>query len=229
MATILYKSAYLKAKMLGNITGTAYTFPATQYVAFFVANFTSTAANPGYWAASIAATAGQYVSPTTANGHLYVCTTAGTTGTTQPTWPTGIGSTVVDGGGYLDRSHRISDWLQHHLSSCRSERGRLCPASHRLDGMVGAVELFRSSRSPDFQLRRTYLSLSLGKLGTRLCRRNFRCVHSGRPALRYFSPDELPDDHLREPGSHRSGRRPCDRRYLIREWRKRASSVREIL
>ena len=97
MATILYKSAYLKSKMLGNITGTAYTFPSTQYVALFVANFNSSASNPGYWSASTAATAGQYVSPTTANGHLYVCTTAGTTGTTQPTWPTAIGGTVTDG------------------------------------------------------------------------------------------------------------------------------------
>ena len=33
MATVLYNSAYLKSKMLGNITGTAYTFPSTQYVA----------------------------------------------------------------------------------------------------------------------------------------------------------------------------------------------------
>lgn len=97
MAALLYKSAYLKGKELGAIAGTAFTFPATQYVALFVANFNSTAANPGYWAASTAATAGQYVSPSPVNGHLYVCTTAGTTGTAQPTWPTAIGGTVTDG------------------------------------------------------------------------------------------------------------------------------------
>jgi hypothetical protein len=97
MAT-LWKSAYYKQKLLtNNLLGTAYTFPTTLYIGLYVCNFNSTAANPGYWAESVAATAGQYVSPTTANGHLYVCTTAGTTGTTQPTWPTGIGSTVVDG------------------------------------------------------------------------------------------------------------------------------------
>jgi hypothetical protein len=48
------------------------------------------------WFASAAVVQGQVVTPTTANSHLYQCTVAGTTGTTQPTWPTG-GTTVADG------------------------------------------------------------------------------------------------------------------------------------
>lgn len=38
------------------------------------------------------------VIPTTANGYQYICTTAGTSGATEPTWPTTIGGTVTDGG-----------------------------------------------------------------------------------------------------------------------------------
>jgi phage tail sheath gpL-like len=39
----------------------------------------------------------QYVVPVTANGFYYKCTTAGTTGAGQPTWPTTVGTTVSDG------------------------------------------------------------------------------------------------------------------------------------
>lgn len=49
------------------------------------------------WRAGTPVTAGTYIRPTTANGKLYECTTAGTTGSTEPTWPTTIGNTVADG------------------------------------------------------------------------------------------------------------------------------------
>jgi hypothetical protein len=50
-----------------------------------------------------AVTYGQIVRPATANSHLYYCSVAGTTQDaaddgTHPTWPTGSGSTVTDGG-----------------------------------------------------------------------------------------------------------------------------------
>lgn len=38
-----------------------------------------------------------FIVPTTDNGYYYQCTTGGTSGTTQPTWPTTIGATVNDG------------------------------------------------------------------------------------------------------------------------------------
>ncbi len=50
--------------------------------------------NPSSWNASSAYTAGDLVS---ANGYLYKCTTAGTSGTTIPTFPTTSGGTVTDG------------------------------------------------------------------------------------------------------------------------------------
>lgn len=46
---------------------------------------------------STAYTLGQIVEPATPNTYMYECTTAGTSGGSIPTWPTGIGSTVVDG------------------------------------------------------------------------------------------------------------------------------------
>lgn len=50
------------------------------------------------WAASIAKIVGDIVRPTAQNGYRYRCTVPGTTGGSQPTWPTTIGATVVDGG-----------------------------------------------------------------------------------------------------------------------------------
>ena len=49
------------------------------------------------WLASTVYSAGEEVSPATATGFVYRCTTGGTTGATHPTWPTTDGGTVVDG------------------------------------------------------------------------------------------------------------------------------------
>lgn len=49
------------------------------------------------WVASKAYIADQYISPVTPNGHKYKCTTAGTSHTAEPTWPTDDGATVADG------------------------------------------------------------------------------------------------------------------------------------
>ena len=52
---------------------------------------------PSAWAASTDYSVGDYVRPTSANGYNYECTVAGTSGTSEPTWPTTIGETVTDG------------------------------------------------------------------------------------------------------------------------------------
>ncbi|MBF0291153.1 MAG: hypothetical protein HQK86_03255 [Nitrospinae bacterium] len=51
------------------------------------------------WVGTTAKSSGDIVRPTNANdnGHYYQCTTAGTTAGSEPTWPTGSGSTVNDG------------------------------------------------------------------------------------------------------------------------------------
>ncbi len=50
------------------------------------------------WAASTAYNIGDIVRPTAGNGHLYQCAIAGTSGGSQPTWPTTRGGSVTDGG-----------------------------------------------------------------------------------------------------------------------------------
>ena len=49
------------------------------------------------WQASMPYTVDSVVVPSTSNGHYYKCITAGTSGTTEPTWPTTSGGTVTDG------------------------------------------------------------------------------------------------------------------------------------
>lgn len=49
------------------------------------------------WAASTAYTVGQAVKPATANGKFYICTKAGTSGASAPSWSTIEDETVVDG------------------------------------------------------------------------------------------------------------------------------------
>ena len=56
------------------------------------------AATTGYTArASGDAASGSVVKPTTLNGFHYKCTTAGNSGSSEPTWPTTVGDTVADG------------------------------------------------------------------------------------------------------------------------------------
>ena len=54
-------------------------------------------AYPPAWAASTAYVLGDFVEPTTHNGYKYECTTAGTSGSSEPSWPTTPGDTVTDG------------------------------------------------------------------------------------------------------------------------------------
>lgn len=54
--------------------------------------------NAAPWAPTRAYSAGTIVTPTVANGHTYRAVSAGTSGPTQPAWPTGTGATVLEGG-----------------------------------------------------------------------------------------------------------------------------------
>jgi hypothetical protein len=50
------------------------------------------------WSASAAVSAGALRRPTTTNNRVYQAGGSGTTGATEPTWPTTIGATVADNG-----------------------------------------------------------------------------------------------------------------------------------
>lgn len=57
----------------------------------------TTPASATAWGASAVKVLGALGRPAAVNGSLYQATTAGTTGTTEPAWPTGAGGTVTDG------------------------------------------------------------------------------------------------------------------------------------
>jgi hypothetical protein len=84
--------------LLANFTSTDQWFPVSATgipsAAYILNTATPTTAWP--WQASYAYSLGDIARPTTANTHLYQCTTAGTSGSTAPTWPT-AGGTVTDG------------------------------------------------------------------------------------------------------------------------------------
>jgi len=51
----------------------------------------------GAWQAYTSYTLGQSVTPTTPNGRRYECITSGTSSAAEPTWPTSVGDTIMDG------------------------------------------------------------------------------------------------------------------------------------
>jgi hypothetical protein len=76
------------------------------------------------WTRVTTYTLGQIIRPVTANGHSYKCTTAGTSGTSAPTFPTTLNGTVSDSGvvwtenTYLVRFHDDalnSEYFQYNL------------------------------------------------------------------------------------------------------------------
>jgi hypothetical protein len=67
--------------------------PSTAYA---VGNVVSSPSSGSTWQASHSYSAGTGVWPTNPNGHFYYSTGAGTSGTSEPVWPTTSGGTVVD-------------------------------------------------------------------------------------------------------------------------------------
>lgn len=83
-------STYAANKITDHIRGlTSFTMPAP-----YIALFRCTALQSPR---STAVTSGQTTVPATPNGHMYRVTTAGTTGSGEPSWPTTSGGTVTDG------------------------------------------------------------------------------------------------------------------------------------
>lgn len=63
------------------------------------------------WAALTAYAVGDIVWPTTANGRIYRCTVAGTSGASEPTFPTSAAGTVVDGTVTWTEATPVVAWL----------------------------------------------------------------------------------------------------------------------
>lgn len=67
------------------------------YESFYFQN-TAEAYRTVVWGTGVAYSVGDIVRPTAATGRSYICIIAGTAGGTEPTWPTSVNGTVVDGG-----------------------------------------------------------------------------------------------------------------------------------
>lgn len=103
-AAVQYTSGEIKHHYIDSPS----TFPATTLVALnsyfqpaapngFRYKVTDVSIGATAWAAAVAKSLANFVKPTVSNKYRYECTTAGTTGATEPTWPTVDGSSVVDG------------------------------------------------------------------------------------------------------------------------------------
>jgi hypothetical protein len=93
MPLTAYGDQYSLQKLFGD---TAASSPSNYYLSLHTVT--------GQWTASTSYSVGQFIVPTTFNsisgstGRVFYCSTAGTSGSSQPTWPTTIGGTVTDGG-----------------------------------------------------------------------------------------------------------------------------------
>jgi len=90
------RSATMEFDIELKASGTAGTAPALGKL-LKACGFGETISAPPTWAASTAYSVDDLVVPTTGNNYRYKCTVAGTSDTSEPTWPTTPGQTVVDG------------------------------------------------------------------------------------------------------------------------------------
>jgi len=73
-------------------------------------------ADPSDWAASTAYSLGDFRAPTTDNGYWYEVTVAGTSGASEPTWPTTPGDTVDDGTvTWTCREHDLANYYANDI------------------------------------------------------------------------------------------------------------------
>ena len=89
-ARLFFSDYFLKNQARGKINLTVDTIKAALAAEF--------GTNYGTWAASTSYEVGDIKIPTSRNGHRYRCITGGTSGSSEPSWPTAEGATVADGG-----------------------------------------------------------------------------------------------------------------------------------
>jgi hypothetical protein len=94
----------------------------------------SQAATATAWATATAYVYGQVIVPTVRNGHRYRCIDAGTSGGTEPTFPTGQGGTVTDGTcEWEECSNDIGELWDLRKATCEAWMLKAAMAAKRYD------------------------------------------------------------------------------------------------
>lgn len=117
------------------------------------------------WAASTIYTISLYRVPTVYNGHQYLVTTAGTSGTVEPTWPTTSGGTVTDGSVVWEERGLYLWTTTYDLKAAASEgwRWKAAKVASKYDVAAGGGTDFKRSQQHEMCLR---MAKSFGGIGS---------------------------------------------------------------
>jgi len=138
MTTTPAQTTYLADKQIDHSNGkTAYPIP-TVYVGLL-------RCTAGQSPRSTAVTSGQTTIPATPNGHMYRCTTAGTTSSGEPTWPTTSGGTVTDGGAVW--TEMTPDFQANNSNVTSVEANYIGYSRVALSGLIGAASANSAANS----------------------------------------------------------------------------------
>ncbi len=121
------------------------------------------------WAATTAQSLGDFIRPVVPNGFVYEVTTAGTTGGTEPTWPTTPGNTVVNGS--VTFTTRVDGILDHVLPTNTYLHTLKIVADDDNKEVVAAVGLSYLDTKIQYLIHRT-----IGILGTEMRYVNFQAA-----------------------------------------------------
>ena len=105
------------------------------------------------WAEATPYKVGAQVTPTVRNGHVYKATVAGTSGATEPVWPTTSGATITDGGVTWQEAG-VAQWVptfQIAAGVVKAIRLKLAKLATAYDVQSDDQRLSRSQMTKQFQ------------------------------------------------------------------------------
>jgi len=121
-ARLFFSDYFLKNQARGKINLTVDTIKAALAQEF--------STSYGQWATDTSYEVGDIKIPTSRNGHRYRCITAGTSGSSEPSWPTAQGATVADGG---------AEWEEYGGEHANRESWAGKPGENEVSGGDGYV------------------------------------------------------------------------------------------